>query len=102
MAGRVLVVDDDRAILSALRRLLGAHGYHVETAVTAEEGQAYLEQEPVDLMLLDVLLPGQDGLTFCRQLRARWRFPIIMLSGRAESADKALGLEVGADDYMAK
>ncbi len=102
MSGRLLVVDDDRAILYALRRLLGSRGYHVDTALSAEAALDHLERERIDLMLLDVGLPGRDGLTFCRQVRGRWRFPIIMVSARDGSTDKALGLEVGADDYVAK
>lgn len=102
MSGRLLVVDDDQAILSVLRRLLSTHGYHVETARSAEDALASLERERIDLMLLDVGLPGRDGFTFCRQVRGRWHFPIIMLTARGGTADKAVGLELGADDYVTK
>jgi len=102
MPSRILIVDDDRAILAALQRLLEREGYQVQSAVSAEEAMALLEAQPVELALLDIALPGQDGLTLCRQIRGEWRFPVIMLTGRGSTVDKIVGLEMGADDYVTK
>jgi DNA-binding response OmpR family regulator len=102
MPSRILIVDDDRAILAALQRLLEREGYQVQSAVSAEEAMALLERQPVELALLDITLPGQDGLTLCRQIRGEWRFPVIMLTGRGSTVDKIVGLEMGADDYVTK
>jgi DNA-binding response OmpR family regulator len=102
MAGRLLIVDNDRAILNSLRRLLTVRGYHVHSLTCADEALAHLQRERVDLMILDVSLPGRDGLSFCHQVRTRWHFPIIILSGRDGTADKVIGLEAGADDYVTK
>jgi two-component system, OmpR family, response regulator VicR len=102
MASRILIVDDDRSILAALQRLLEREGYQVFSAVSAEEAITQLEAQPVELALLDVALPGQDGLSLCRQIRSEWRFPVIMLTGRGTTVDKIVGLEMGADDYVTK
>lgn len=102
MAARILIVDDDRAILGSLQRLLQREGYQVCSATTAEEAITLLEAESVDLALLDLALPGQDGLSLCRQIRGEWRFPVIMLTGRGSTVDKIVGLEMGADDYVTK
>lgn len=102
MAGRLLLVDDDRFILNALARLLGTNGYHCTQAVTADEAWRALEKEEFDLMLLDIGLPDLDGVSLCRRVRARHRLPIIMLTARDSSSDKVVGLEVGADDYITK
>jgi DNA-binding response OmpR family regulator len=102
MAGRLLVVDNDRAVASSLRRLLTARGYHVHSLPSAEEALAYLQRERVDLMILDVSLPGRDGIGFCQQVRSRWHFSIIILTERDSTADKVIGLEAGADDYVTK
>jgi two-component system response regulator VicR len=102
MPSRILIVDDDRAILAALQRLLEREGYQVQSALTAEEAMTALEAQPVDLALLDIALPGQDGLSLCRQIRGEWRFPVIMLTGRGSTVDKIVGLEMGADDYVTK
>ena len=102
MSSQILIVDDDRAILAALQRLLEREGYGVRTATSAEEAIALLEQQPVELALLDISLPGQDGLSLCRQIRGEWRFPVIMLTGRGSTVDKIVGLEMGADDYVTK
>jgi DNA-binding response OmpR family regulator len=102
MNAKILLVDDDRAILRSLERLLGAQGYHVTSTVSAEEAWLILNGEPIDLMILDLSLPGQDGLTFCRRVRSRWQFPVLMVTARGESGDKVVGLELGADDYLVK
>jgi DNA-binding response OmpR family regulator len=102
MSSQILIVDDDRAILAALQRLLEREGYQVRSATSAEEAIAQLEAQPVELALLDISLPGQDGLSLCRQIRGEWRFPVIMLTGRGSTVDKIVGLEMGADDYVTK
>lgn len=102
MSSLILIVDDDRAILAALQRLLEREGYRVQSAVSAEEAMAFLEAQPVELALLDISLPGQDGLSLCRQMRGQWHFPVIMLTGRGSTVDKIVGLEMGADDYITK
>jgi two-component system, OmpR family, response regulator VicR len=102
MSARILLVDDDRAILRSVERLLSGQGYFVTSSVSAEEAWLILNRETVDLMVLDLSLPGQDGLSFCRRVRARWQFPILMVTARSDSADKVVGLELGADDYLTK
>jgi two-component system response regulator VicR len=102
MAGKLLLVDDDRFFLNPLAKLLGREGYHVTTAVSAAEALRLLDGEAFDLMLLDVSLGDTDGVTLCRRIRSHHRFPIIMLTGKDGVADKIVGLEVGADDYITK
>jgi two-component system OmpR family response regulator len=100
----VLVVDDDRQILGLLRRYLEQGGLRVSTAGNAAQMRAVLAAGPVDLIVLDLMLPGEDGLSLCRDLRSRGEapVPILMLTARAEEADRILGLEMGADDYLTK
>jgi DNA-binding response OmpR family regulator len=99
---RLLLVDDDRLLLSSLTCLFSREGYHVTTAETILSARARLEESAVDLMLLDINLPSGDGISFCRQVRARHHFPILMLTARDSLADRVIGLEVGADDYITK
>jgi len=102
MKGRVLVVDDDRAILDVVRLNLEAEGYEV---ATAEDGAAALrafDGPPCVLAVLDVMLPDLDGFELARRLRDRTDIPIMMLSARDTDVDKAVGLGVGADDYVTK
>jgi len=101
-ADHVLVVDDDPEIRLLLRQYLEKNGYQV-TAV-AEGGGMWmtLERSRVDLIVLDLMLPGVDGLELCRDLRARSKVPVIMLTARGDEMDRVLGLEMGADDYLAK
>ncbi len=103
VADRVLVADDDRAIRDALVRALELEGYE---AVAVPDGAAALEEsrrQPVDVLVLDLMMPGVDGLTVCRVLRAeKDRTPILMLTARTETADRVAGLDAGADDYLAK
>jgi two-component system response regulator MprA len=100
---RVLVADDDRAIRDALVRALELEGYE---AVAVPDGAAALEEsrrQPVDVLVLDLMMPGVDGLTVCRVLRAeKDRTPILMLTARTETVDRVAGLDAGADDYLAK
>lgn len=98
----ILIVDDDREIRSLLADYLNNNGY---LAHTAENGSAMwkaLEDAPIDLIVLDLNLPGDDGLTLCRNLRAKSDMPVIMLTARSEPLDRILGLEMGADDYLPK
>ncbi|HRI44847.1 MAG TPA: response regulator transcription factor [Fimbriimonadaceae bacterium] len=102
MSARLLIVDDDRFLLENLRRFFLKNGYDAETAASGEDALAMLDDTKVDLAILDVGLPGMDGVALCRRLRTKWRFPVIMLTARSESMDKVVGLEVGADDYLTK
>lgn len=100
---RILMVDDDPGIRDVVSDFLGKHGYDVETAADGREMDAALERGPVDLIVLDVMLPGEDGLAICRRLAtAEDGPPIIMLSAMGEDTDRIVGLEVGADDYVSK
>jgi two-component system, OmpR family, response regulator len=99
---RLLVVDDDREIRSLLAEQLSQAGYAVSTAGDGSEMRAVLEREHVDLIVLDLNLPREDGLTLCRDLRARASTPVIMLTARDAAIDRIIGLEMGADDYLAK
>jgi two-component system OmpR family response regulator len=102
-AARILMVDDDPGIRDVVSDFLGRHGYQVETAADAREMDAALERTPVDLIVLDLMLPGEDGLAICRRLsNAEGAPPIIMLSAMGEDTDRIVGLEVGADDYVSK
>jgi two-component system OmpR family response regulator len=98
----VLVVDDDPAIRSLLQDYLGGHGLRVSAVASGREMNALLEDEPVDLVLLDLRLPGEDGLQLARALRERATLPIVLLTGQTEEADRVMGLELGADDYVTK
>lgn len=98
----VLVVDDDPELRQLLRDHLGTHGYDVLLASDGQEMWRQIEAARVDLVVLDLMLPGDDGLTLCRDLRARTALPILMLSARGDEMDRVIGLEVGADDYIAK
>lgn len=98
----ILVVDDDREISTLLAEYLEKNGYK---ALTAADGKAMwkaLDENRVDLIVLDLNLPGEDGLTLCRNLRTRSNMPVIMLTARGEPLDRILGLEMGADDYLPK
>lgn len=99
---RILLVDDDRFLLRSLEKLLIAEGYFCECVTTAQEALRALGGEPFDLVVLDVGLPDMDGFTLCRRIRTKHRMPILYLSARNDSADRVVGLEVGADDYMVK
>lgn len=102
MPDQLLIVDDDRFLLENLKRLLTREGYGVQTATSGEEALERISIEPCDLMILDLGLPGADGLSTCRRLRGKHNFPVIMLTARSDAMDKVVGLEVGADDYLTK
>ncbi|KQN99516.1 MAG: response regulator [Stenotrophomonas nitritireducens] len=99
---RLLVVDDDSDIRGLLAEQLGRTGYTVSTARDGAEMRHALAREHIDLIVLDLNLPREDGLALCRELRARSSTPVIMLTARSEPIDRVLGLEMGADDYLAK
>jgi DNA-binding response OmpR family regulator len=99
---RVLLIDDDEALGSLLREYLAPFGFAVKVAPHPDDGLRALEADPPDIVVLDVMLPGMDGLAVCRKVRERSRVPIVMLTARGNVADRILGLELGADDYLAK
>jgi len=98
----LLVVDDDRDIRSLLSERLEGDGYAVLQAADGKAMRRALADHAVDLVVLDLNLPGEDGLTLCRDLRATSAVPVIMLTARGEAIDRIVGLEMGADDYLAK
>ena len=98
----ILVVDDDREIRALLTRFLGGHGYRVSSAKDGGEMFRVMEAGRIDLVILDVMLPGEDGLSLCRRLRASSSTPIIMLTAAGDETDRIVGLEMGADDYLGK
>ncbi len=102
MVTRVLIVDDDHAVLSGLRRALALEGYAVLTAEDGESGLTTADSEKPDLVVLDVMLPGIDGLTVCQRLRNISSAPILMLSAKDTTTDRVAGLNQGADDYLVK
>lgn len=98
----LLVVDDDPEIRDLLARFLTRHGYRVSTAGDGRALLRLLETGRFDLIVLDIMLPGEDGLSLCRRLRADSNLPIIMLTALDEETDRIVGLEMGADDYLTK
>jgi two-component system response regulator MprA len=98
----VLVVDDDPRMLSMMRRVLEVDGYSVATADGGDAALDIVRAEPVDLLILDVMMPGADGFEVCRTVRRESGVPILMLTARDESVDKITGLDCGADDYVVK
>jgi len=98
----ILIVDDDAEIRTLLHDYLERNGYRCVAVADGRGMAAMLDQSPVDLIVLDVMLPGPDGLTLCRDLRARSEVPVIMLTARGEDTDRIIGLEMGADDYISK
>jgi two-component system phosphate regulon response regulator OmpR len=100
---RVLVVDDDAELRALLLRYLGENGFDVRVAADADSANRLLTRESFDLMVLDLMLPGEDGLSICRRLRGQGEtLPIIMLTARGDPVDRVVGLEIGADDYVPK
>ena len=98
----VLVVDDDAEIRNLLREYLEKNGLRVTLAADGRQMWRALDHASPDIVVLDLMLPGDDGLTLCRNLRARSSLPVIMLTARGEETDRIIGLEMGADDYLAK
>ena len=102
MTEHILVVEDDRPTRDLIARYLTDNHFRVSTAVTGAEGEGALGRDPVDLVVLDLNLPDQDGLMLAKRLLAEHDIPIVILTGRTEEMDRVLGLELGADDYVTK
>ena len=98
----ILVVDDHSEIRDLLKRFLEQHGLRVSCARDGKEMKRLLDEREFDLLVLDLMMPGEDGLTLCRELRVKSRLPIIMLTAMGEETDRIIGLEMGADDYLSK
>jgi DNA-binding response OmpR family regulator len=99
---RVLVVEDDRTVAEVVTRYLEREGFAVESVGDGNEALARADAQLPDLVVLDIMLPGLDGLEVCRRLRSRAPIPVVMLTARGSEEDRVLGLELGADDYVAK
>ncbi len=98
----ILVVDDHRDIRDLLAKFLSKHAFRVTTAADGREMRRVLANSRIDLVVLDLMLPGEDGLILCRELRGKSALPVIMLTAMGEETDRIIGLEMGADDYLAK
>ena len=98
----IAVVDDHKDIRELVVRYLGQHGFRVSAADSADAFRRLLERGAPDLLVLDIMMPGEDGLALCRHLRATTRLPIIFLTAMAEDTDRIIGLELGGDDYLTK
>jgi len=96
------VVDDDNEIRKLVAEYLSLHGYRASVARDGLEMRRVLEGDPPDLVVLDLMLPGEDGLSLCRDLRAKSNLPVIMLTARGDEIDRIIGIEMGADDYLGK
>ncbi|HET9244718.1 MAG TPA: response regulator [Xanthobacteraceae bacterium] len=102
MGERVLLIEDDSRLADMVGEYLGKAGFHVIHAENGTRGLALHGREPVDVVVLDLMLPDSDGLDICRQIRARSDTPILMLTARGDPMDRVVGLEMGADDYLPK
>jgi len=98
----VLIVDDEARIRAMLRRYLVDEGFKVSDTGDGADMRAVLEREAIDLVLLDLMMPGEDGLSLARYIRQRSEIPVIMLTGKGDLIDRVVGLETGADDYITK
>jgi DNA-binding response OmpR family regulator len=102
MADRILLIEDDSRLAEMVRNYLGGAGFHVTVAPNGTAGIAHEARDAFDAVVLDLMLPDMDGLEICRRIRARAPTPILMLTARGEPMDRVVGLEMGADDYLAK
>ncbi len=100
--GRIMVVDDDSTVVDVVRRYLIRDGHEVACVSDGAAALRLVEQEPPDLVVLDLMLPGIGGLEVCRRLREHWPMPVVMLTALGEETDRVVGLETGADDYVTK
>jgi DNA-binding response OmpR family regulator len=100
--GRILVVDDDPTVAEVVTRYLIRDGHQVQCVADGHTALRVVAEKTPDLVVLDLMLPGIDGLEVCRRLRARWPVPIVMLTALGEETDRLIGLETGADDYVTK
>ncbi|MEI8282321.1 MAG: response regulator transcription factor [Armatimonadota bacterium] len=98
----VLIIEDDPFLLSSLTQLLEANNFVVREASNAKDGFTCIADQAPALLILDLGLPDEDGVSLCRRIRMKWTFPILMLTSRSDLMDKIIGLEVGADDYITK
>jgi len=101
-ADRLLIVDDEADVTAMLARYFSAQGFHVLTASDGAGMRRVLAEHRIDLILLDLGLPGEDGFAITRYLREQWRGPVVIVTGRGEAVDRIVGLELGADDYVTK
>ena len=99
---RILIVDDDPEIRQLLVDYLARNGFDAVPAASGKEMWQMLDKHAIDLVVLDLMLPDSDGLILCRDLRARSSLPVLMLTARGEEADRIVGIEMGADDYLVK
>jgi two-component system phosphate regulon response regulator OmpR len=100
---KVLIVDDDARLRALLERYLGEQGFSVKAVADGAQMDRALARELYDLMVLDLMLPGEDGLAICRRLRAQGNeMPVVMLTAKGDEVDRIVGLEMGADDYLPK
>jgi two-component system OmpR family response regulator len=97
-----LIVDDDLEVLALLKKFFVQHGYSVEVATDGASLWSAMERQAPDLIILDLMLPGENGLTLCQRLRQQYATPVIMLTAMSELSDRVVGLEMGADDYLGK
>jgi two-component system phosphate regulon response regulator OmpR len=102
MAERILLIEDDPRLAEMVSEYLGEAGFRVSVAAGGRAGLARLAREPFDALVLDLMLPDMDGLEVCRELRAKHETPVLMLTARGDAADRIVGLEIGADDYLPK
>jgi two-component system OmpR family response regulator len=98
----ILLVDDERSIRDPLSAFLQKNGYRVTAAPDAESARKALGANAIDMLILDIMMPGEDGLSLCRHVREKGDMPIILLTARSEETDRIVGLEMGADDYVVK
>src|ERR1700729_1775987 len=100
---KIIVLDDEAELRTMLQRFLGSHGFEVRVVADSKRLDRYLQREPYDLLVLDLMMEPEDGLSVCRRLRAEGQtLPILMLTAKGDPVDKVVGLETGADDYLAK
>ena len=99
---RILLVDDEPTLREPLATYLGRQGFAVSEAASAAEARSLLLNESPDLALLDIMMPGEDGLSLCRHLIESKELPVILLTAKGEAMDRIVGLEIGADDYVVK
>src|SRR3984957_7542088 len=100
---KIIVLDDEAELRNMLQRFLSGHGFEVRVVADSKEAGRYLKREPYDLLILDLMMDREDGLSVCRRLRAEGQMlPILILTAKGDPLDKVVGLETGADDYLAK
>lgn len=99
---RILIIDDDRSLCEMLSEFLEKRGFHAEFACSGQAGLRKVKESPPDLVILDVMIPDLDGFEILKEIRSTYEVPILMFSGRDESVDRVLGLELGSDDYVVK